>query len=160
MSKRIYEKPVYIAQAYVTASSIAKCDYKVGDPSGVTSALELVKDTTSLCTVGDGGHIVGQDNKNPEVNKYWGYATNNNAEGDKAFLFDSTNFACDFVWNGQNDAVHGWGSSKDALISDPGQRTSSSGLAELGKQFLYFFTGNNPQNDNHKPGYFGKAFFS
>lgn len=160
MEKRPYEKPVYIAQTYATASSIAKCDYQVGDPGGVTSALELVKDTTSLCAVGDNGHIVGQDNKNPEVNKYWGYATNNNAAGDKAFLFDSTNFACDFVWNGQNGAVHGWGSSVDSLIYDPGQRTSTSGLTRLGEKFLLFFTGNQPNNDNHRPGYEGKAFFS
>ncbi len=161
MTKRVYEKPVYIAQTYVTASSIASnCDYHVGDPNGATPGLELVKDTTVLCSVGDHGHIVGQDNKNPEVNNYWSYAMNNNAQGDKAFLFDSTNFACDFVWNGQNDPVYGWGSSTQNLISDPTQRTSSSELAELGKKFLYFFTGNEPVNDQHKPGYLGNAFFS
>lgn len=162
MTKRIYEKPVYIAQTYVTASSIASnCDYQVGDPNGATPGLELVKGVTVLCSggkQGDSGHVVGQNNKNPEVNNYWSYATNNDT--DKAFLFDSTNFTCDFVWNGQNDPIYGWGSDKQNLISDSTQRTNRSGLALLGEKFLMFFTGNQPGNDNHKPGYFGEAFFS
>ena len=60
MTKRVYEKPVYIAQTYVTASSIASnCDYQVGDPNGATRGLELVKGVTVLCSVNDEGHTVG-----------------------------------------------------------------------------------------------------
>lgn len=158
MTKRVYEKPVYIAQTYVTASSIASnCGYPVGDPNGV-QPVELVYEQTYLCPVKDKGHLVGNSKKNPEVNKYWDYATNNKT--DNAFLFDSTNRSCDFVWNGQNDPVYGWGSDKQNLISDPTQRTSSSGWTLLGEKFLMFFTGNAPDNESHKPAYNGQAFFS
>ena len=159
MTKRVYEKPVFIAQTYVTASSIASnCDLHMGDPK---TPLELTKGM-NICG-GDKGHVLGGHGQGAPVNNYWGYATTDNT-GDSladktAYLFDSGNVKCDFVWNGST--VSGWTTEQggNTLQSDVSGRRVGW-LWSFGYGYVDFFGGPRPQNDNHRPAYGESNFFS
>ena len=157
MTKRIYEKPVYIAQTYVTASSIAAgCQAKPGSIEGTTQALSLSWNM-SICAYGDNGHRLGGGTIGEGENKakYW---DNYAIKDESANLFDTTNVACDFIWKGST--VSGWttGTNSTTLQSDSGLR-NTNWIMQLGADFMGFFagTGQGSNNKNHTPGYGGKV---
>lgn len=130
-----YVKPVFIAESYMFAYSIAACDVSIGEKDKPDDAL-LVTEGMKMCPIGDGGHKAGQGtlqdfpltifNDGEQIrwiNKEQ-YLENPDSETYQAN-------GCDFDWDGD------------------------------GAKFTQAFYGNGAGNaENHKPGYNGKAFWS
>lgn len=160
MTKRVYEKPVYIAQTYVTASSIAAgCQDIAESIQGKTVAKQLWWGL-NICAEKNNngsldGHCIGSNNeKKCPVTEYWGYAGGRESPStSQAFLFDSTNTVCDFIWSGGND-IGAWtdGKSSDTLQADVAQRQFGWMKTIFENGFMQFFCGN---SNNHQPGYQG-----
>ncbi|MCI7736556.1 MAG: hypothetical protein MSL26_05350 [Clostridiales bacterium] len=158
MTKRVYEKPVYIAQTYVTASSIAAgCEAKPGSIEGKTKEMQLWWGLNICAGNKNDGHCIGgQNGGKGAVGDYWGtvYA---GGTGDpstsQAFLFDSTNTVCDFIWSGGDD-IGAWtdGKSSDTLQANAAQRQSGWMKTIFTEGFMQFFYGN---SCSHLPGYQG-----
>lgn len=95
--KKVYESPVFLAEAYSFSSSIASCDYSTGPNTPVTIRLG-----DNLCSVGDQGHK---------------YSTNSLAyqqfQLQEATIFNdgTDNSACYFDWAGKGKPVAQTGKS-------------------------------------------------
>lgn len=124
--KREYAKPLFYAEKYMVASSIASCDYHVGDSD--TEPL-TIKAGEGMCPVGDSGHEAGKKKANIPVENYPLTLFNDGIEGTE----------CQYDWSGGN-------------VTGP----DGVSYGDFGKAFY----GATASNDNHRPGYGGRAFFS
>lgn len=161
MTKRVYEKPVYIAQTYVTASSIAAgCEAIPGSSAGTTKEMQLWWGL-NICAEKnkdgslDGHCIGGQNGGKGAVGDYWGdYAGGTDKPStSQAFLFDSTNTVCDFIWSGGNN-IDAWTDVENSttLQGDVSKRQSGWMTTIFTNGFMQFFCGN---SNSHQPGYQG-----
>ncbi len=96
MMKKVYEKPVFVAEEYTFSDSIAKCDIDID----TTKPLTFIKKQTNACPVGD-GHVYGGNsgNKGTIVTECKG--------ADKITLFNDGTDAtgCEFDWDGRKNIV-------------------------------------------------------
>lgn len=161
MTKRIYEKPVYIAQTYVTASSIAKCGAPVSEgPRAIWKGMDACSATGN-----DQGHVVGGQNGKQGVvgmDDIWNtYAGGTDSQGTTgAYLFDASNTTCDFVWSKGSD-VAGW-SKTEGQQDWTNDMSLRKYVVSFGSAFMSFFTGTGigDDNKNHGPAWNGAAFYS
>lgn len=139
--KRVYEKPMFYAEAYTFNESIAKCDIDID----TTPPLDLVCGTTNMCTgkinddtdnAKEDGHTFG-GHKGPGV--CGGAGTIHTELGHKcgtaATIFNGD--GCTYDWDGRTNIV-----------------------AQTGDNFAESFYGTDSDVKNHAPGYNGKTFLS
>lgn len=165
--KKAYVKPVFLAEEFVAAASVATCPYKPN--SAVNQALDLTEymsNNTKICTNtsnGDGHTIMGSGVLRDESIKAYAKgsvtgdsATISNSNGDGFFsLFDTANIVCDFVWlkpSSGEDKVQVWGNDNQ-LVADHSQRSTLMDWIVKGKNwskgFMWFFAGCNATEKNH-----------
>lgn len=159
--KKAYVKPVFLAEEFVAAASVATCLYKPN--TAVNPALDLQPWMTkndkgkypSICTNGDQGHnIMSGELSNDDL---LNYARGDGNVGDgKVTLFDTSGTTCDFVWlqpSSGVDQIQVWGdgSSDPNLVADHNGRLLKN-LFDWGgqiKNFMQFFANCNATDDKH-----------
>ena len=166
--KKAYVKPVFLAEEFVAAASVAACKYNPGSAVNETLSLEFlwpegVKKPPVLCAKGDAGHDVyggelfdgnGQNHYKTELLGDYAYKEDNTAT-----LFDTSNRACDFVWmqpSGNGNEIKVWGDGEDtpSLVANHSSRDTSKLFYWNGIQnFLQFFAGDAADNQNHSINY-------
>lgn len=134
-----YVKPVFIAESYMFADSIAACGIDID----TTKPLVIKLQQTNLCSNGNDGHVYGGSNGNKgEIAKLGrshpiSPATIFN-DADKTWNNDETNpDGCTYDWDGRTNIV-----------------------AQTQKNFAESFYGNNSNEDKHSPGYVGQSLLS
>ena len=130
MMKREYVKPMFYAEEYVVADSIAACDFtNVNEPLTINFG-------DNVCSGGNDGHRWGGQNGSKGNIK--------GTQGSSLTLFNDgmDNDACQYDWGGPSNNV----------VTGP--------YGEEYGDFANAFYGNSSSEGQHAPGYMGEAFFS
>lgn len=160
--KKAYVKPVFLAEEFVAAASVATCLYKpnseVNSPLDLRYLMQKGEDNKlpSICTNNDGHNILSGELKGNNNVLLGDYATK---EDSKVTLFDTSGTACDFVWlkpSSGVDQIQVWGDgnttngTNPGLVADHNQRKISNLFNWNGIQnFMQFFAGCNATDQNH-----------